>query len=119
VVKNRAEVDGLFKANPCGVPISTGGWAGSGAAVSWATTNYYLHKAYPDLVDAESVVRGPYLLFGAQRASNTSLVATARRSAGTAGPHEEMWSMADTASNGVPHEGQCQRVSRRVPDVGG
>jgi endoglucanase len=76
VVKYKAEVDGLLKASPYGVPISTGGWAGSGGVVSWATTNYYLHKAFPDLIDAESVFRGLYFLFGTHPASNVSFVAT-------------------------------------------
>jgi endoglucanase len=76
VVKYKAEVDGLFKANPYGVPIGTRGWAGSGQVVSWATTNYYLHKAYPDLIDAESVFRGLNFLFGTHPASNVSFVAT-------------------------------------------
>jgi endoglucanase len=76
VVKYKAETDTLLKANPYGVPISTGGWAGSGGVVGWATTNYYLHKAYPDLIDKESVFRGLYFLFGTHPASNVSLVAT-------------------------------------------
>jgi endoglucanase len=75
-VKYRAEVDGLAKANPYGVPIATGGWAGSGGVVGWATTNYYLHKVYPDLFDRELVFRGLDFLFGTHPASNVSLVAT-------------------------------------------
>jgi endoglucanase len=75
-VKYKAEVDGLLKANPYGVPIATGGWAGSGGVVNWATANYYLNKVFPDLFDKESVYRGLYFLFGTHPASNTSLVAT-------------------------------------------
>ncbi len=75
-VKYKADVDALLKANPYGVPIATGGWAGSGGVVGWATTNYYLHKVYPDLFDKESVFRGLNFLFGTHPASNTSLVAT-------------------------------------------
>jgi hypothetical protein len=76
VVKYRAEVDALAKANPYGVPIATGGWAGSGGVVTWSTTNYHLHKLYPDLFDKELVFRGLHFLFGTHPASNTSLVAT-------------------------------------------
>jgi endoglucanase len=75
VVKYKAEVDGQFKANPYGVPIAPGGWAGSGGVVNWATTNYHLHKVYPDLFDRESVFRGLNFLFGTHPATNTSLVA--------------------------------------------
>ena len=35
------------------MPIATGGWAGNGGVISWATTNYHLHKAYPDLFGTE------------------------------------------------------------------
>jgi len=76
VVKYRADVDALAKANPYGVPIATGGWAGSGGVMSWATTNYFLYKAYPDVFDAEFVFRGLHFLFGTHPASNTSFVAT-------------------------------------------
>ncbi len=76
VVKYRADVDAQAKANPYGVPIATGGWAGSGGVMGWATTNYFLHKAYPDVFDAELVFRGLHFLFGVHPASNTSLVAT-------------------------------------------
>lgn len=75
-VKYKAEVDGLSKANPYGVPIATGGWAGSGNVVNWATTNYHLNKVFPDLFDRETVLRGMNFLFGTHPASNTSLVAT-------------------------------------------
>ncbi len=75
VEKHRAEAEDLLKQNPYGVPIATGGWAGSGGVMAWATTNYHLHKAYPDLIDKEMVYRGLYFLFGTHPATNTSLVA--------------------------------------------
>jgi len=76
VVKYKAEVDALAKANPYGVPIATGGWAGSGGVMGWAAANYHLSKVYPDLFDRETVLRGMNFLFGTHPASNTSLVAT-------------------------------------------
>ncbi len=75
-VKYKAEIDALEKANPYGVPIATGGWAGSGGVVNWATTNYHLHKVFPDLFDREQVFRGLHFIFGTHPASNTSFVAT-------------------------------------------
>ncbi len=75
-VKYKSEVENLARENPYGVPIATGGWAGSGGVVNWATTNYHLHKLYPDLFDKELVYRGLHFLFGTHPASNTSLVAT-------------------------------------------
>ena len=64
VVKYKGEMDALQKQNPYGVPITTGGWGGNGAVVSWATANYYLHETYPDLVGPEYVFR---LVKGGQR----------------------------------------------------
>jgi hypothetical protein len=72
--KYKGELDALLKANPYGVPIGTGGWAGNGEVVNWATTNYYLHKAYPDLVGKEYVTRGLDFLFGTHPAHNYSFV---------------------------------------------
>ena len=45
VEKYKAELDGMLKQNPYGVPIGTRGWAGNSQVIGWATTNYYLHKA--------------------------------------------------------------------------
>ena len=50
VEKYKVELDGMLKRNPYGVPIGTGGWAGNSQVIGWATANYHLHKAYPDLV---------------------------------------------------------------------
>jgi hypothetical protein len=72
--KYKAELDGMSKVNPYGVPIGTGGWAGNGEVVNWATTNYYLHKAYPDLVGKEFVTRGLDFLFGTHPDHNLSFV---------------------------------------------
>jgi hypothetical protein len=60
--------------NPFGVPITRGGWAGSGAVVGFATTAYYLHRAYPDLFDTKDVMRGLAFLYGTHPGSNISLV---------------------------------------------
>jgi hypothetical protein len=74
VEKYRAELDKLGKDNPWAVPIRLGGWAGNGEVVNWATTNYALHKAYPDLVGQEYVTRGLDFLFGTHPYHNYSFV---------------------------------------------
>jgi hypothetical protein len=74
VEKYKTELDGMLKLNPYGVPIGTGGWAGTGEVVNWSTTNYYLHKAYPDLVGKELVTRGLDFLFGTHPDHNLSFV---------------------------------------------
>ena len=60
--------------NPFGVPITEGGWAGSGWVIRHATNNYYIHKAFPELVDRESVLQGLNFLYGTHPAHNLSLV---------------------------------------------
>ena len=74
VEKYKAELDGMLKQNPYGVPIGTRGWAGNSQVITWATTNYYLHKAYPDLVGKDLVTRGLDYIFGTHPAHNYSFV---------------------------------------------
>lgn len=62
------------KGNPYGVPITEGGWAGNGAVVGLATTDYALHKAFPDLIGDEGVFRGLDYLYGTHPGSNLSFV---------------------------------------------
>lgn len=68
------QLERLRRENPYGVPIPTGGWAGGGVAIEFAITNYYLHKAFPALVPAESVFRGLSYVFGCHPGSDVSLV---------------------------------------------
>jgi endoglucanase len=74
VEKYKVELDGLLKQNPYGVPIGTRGWAGNSQVIAWATTNYYLHEAYPDLVSTELVTRGLDYIFGTHPVHNYSFV---------------------------------------------
>jgi endoglucanase len=60
--------------NPFGVLITEGGWAGSGTVIQLAINNYYIHKAFPDLVNRESVLKGLNFLYGTHPAHNLSLV---------------------------------------------
>jgi hypothetical protein len=68
------EVTKGLAANPFGVPITRGGWAGSGTVVGFATTLYYLHAAFPDLFDREYALRGLNFLYGTHPGSDISLV---------------------------------------------
>jgi endoglucanase len=74
ISKYKEEIDGLYAQNPYGVPIGTRGWAGNEGVISWAVTNYHLHKAYPDLIGPEYVVRGLNYILGCHPASNVSFV---------------------------------------------
>lgn len=60
--------------NPFAVPITEGGWAGSGWVIRHAMNNYYVHKAFPDLVGRESVLQGLNFLYGTHPHHNLSLV---------------------------------------------
>jgi endoglucanase len=67
-------MDALAKRNPYGVPIGTRGWAGNSEVISWAVSNYFVHKAYPEIVDRESILRGLHYILGCHPASNVSFV---------------------------------------------
>lgn len=74
-VKNyRNNLDRIAQQNPFGVPIGTGGWAGSGQVIGFAGTNYLLHKAFPGVIDAEFVFRGLNYIYGCHPGSDISLV---------------------------------------------
>jgi hypothetical protein len=60
--------------NPYGVPVTGGGWAGSGWVINFAITNYYLHKAFPDIIEPELVFRGLNYIFGCHPGSSISFV---------------------------------------------
>ncbi len=70
----RRELDELDRQNPYGVPIATGGWAGNGRIITWAITNYLLHKAFPDLIDAEHAFKGLNYILGCHPDSDISFV---------------------------------------------
>ncbi len=61
-------------ANPFGVPITTGGWAGSGTVLGTALNAYALHKAFPDVMPAAPVQRGLEFLLGHHPGSDISFV---------------------------------------------
>ncbi len=70
----REQLKEIESKNPFAVPITEGGWAGSGAVIRHALNNYYIHKAFPDVVSRESVLQGLNFLYGTHPAHNLSLV---------------------------------------------
>ncbi len=70
----KEQIDNLQKENPFGVPISTGGWAGSGWAVRFGITTYILHKAFPEIIGPEYTSRGLNYILGCHSGSNISFV---------------------------------------------
>ena len=70
----RAANEELLAENPYGVPISTSGWAGNSAVISWAITNYHLHQAFPETIGKKYTCRGLNYVFGCHPYSNVSFV---------------------------------------------
>lgn len=67
-------LDKMSTQNPYGVPVTGGGWAGSGAVINFGLTNYYLHRAFPDIIGAEAVYNSLHYLYGTHPGSDISLV---------------------------------------------
>ncbi len=74
VMEYKKIVDEIKMDNPYGVPISGGGWGGSGGVVRFAITNYYAYKAFPDIMSKEDVLRSMDYIFGCHPYSNESFV---------------------------------------------
>ncbi|HTG38153.1 glycoside hydrolase family 9 protein [Sphingomonas sp.] len=65
---------GFAKANPYGVPIGEGGWAGNGGVIAFGLTAYRLHKAFPDIVPARHVFDALAYIHGNHPGSDISFV---------------------------------------------
>jgi endoglucanase len=74
VIKYKESIGENDKKNPYGVPITLGGWGGSGGVVNWAITSYYAHKAFPDIIGKEYIFRGLSYIYGCHPYSNISFV---------------------------------------------
>ncbi|MCX6334280.1 MAG: glycoside hydrolase family 9 protein [Bacteroidia bacterium] len=74
VEKFKTANDALLKQNPFGVSISTGGWGGNEGIISWAITNYLLHKSFPEIIGQEYTQRGMAYIFGCHPYSDISFV---------------------------------------------
>ena len=74
IVKYKETIDGYSKENPYGVPITTRGWGGNSFVISFAITNYYANKAFPDIISPEYVFKGLNYIFGCHPYSNISFV---------------------------------------------
>jgi hypothetical protein len=74
VARYKRNCNDLNKQNPYGVPIVARGWGGNSEIIRWATTNYYAHKFFPDIVDSEYVYKGLNYIFGCHPYSNVSFV---------------------------------------------
>lgn len=76
ILKFKKEADSFSTQSPYGVPMGGRGWAGNTPIMTWAINNYFVHKYYPDIMDAEYVYKGLNYIFGCHPYSNISFVAT-------------------------------------------
>jgi len=74
VIDYKQKVDSFQLQNPYGVPITTGGWAGSGAVTGFGITTYDLYKVYPEIIDPKYTFKALEYLFGNHPGSNISFV---------------------------------------------
>jgi len=74
IVKYKKSIDKNVTENPYGVPVITSGWGGTSQAINWSITNYYVHKAYPDIIGKEYVYKGLNYVLGCHPYSNLSFV---------------------------------------------
>ncbi|WP_163399781.1 glycoside hydrolase family 9 protein [Flavobacterium fluviatile] len=74
VLKYKESIDNENADNPYGVPLVKRGWGGTSQVINWASTNYYIHKNYPDILDKEYVYQGLNYIFGCHPYSNLSFV---------------------------------------------
>ena len=70
----RAEIEAYEQENPFGVPITRAGWAGGGTVISFGISNYWLHKAFPEIVEKDWVLRSLNYMFGTHPGSSRSLI---------------------------------------------
>ncbi|MCW2365882.1 hypothetical protein M2341_001329 [Sphingobium sp. B7D2B] len=69
-----AQSDKIAAANPYGVPISEGGWAGNEGVIDYGLAAYALHKAFPAIVKPDAVFRSIDYLLGNHPGSDISFV---------------------------------------------
>jgi hypothetical protein len=74
LVSYKTKLDENLAKNPYGVPIATGTWGGSGLAAAFASQMYFLHRAFPDVIDAQYTLRGLDYVLGVHPVSNISYV---------------------------------------------
>jgi hypothetical protein len=73
--KYKQYIDSIGKANPYGVPIGLGNWAGGNQVLSFGTTVCFAYLNYPDIITKDDVFRTANWLYGCHPYHNYSFVA--------------------------------------------
>ncbi|WP_372775327.1 glycoside hydrolase family 9 protein [Mangrovibacterium sp.] len=66
--------DQMNEQTPFGLPVSRGGWAGNGGIIEIGIENYFLHKAFPDLVTPDLTFKALEYIHGCHPGSDISFV---------------------------------------------
>ncbi len=74
VEKYKKECNDFYNQNPYGILIGKRPWAGNHELITWAITNYHLHKAFPNIISPEYIYCGLNYIFGCHPSSNISFV---------------------------------------------
>lgn len=74
VVKYKETAEKMTAANPFGVPITEGGWAGNGFVIGMAINAEALHREFPDLISLDMMYQGLAYIYGTHPAHNLSFV---------------------------------------------
>jgi endoglucanase len=72
----KARVDASLTANPFGVPISEGSWAGANLVATFGTRMWLLHQAFPEIVGRDYTLDALDYVLGRHPVNNLSLVST-------------------------------------------
>ncbi len=72
----KVRIDAQMAANPFGVPIDEGSWAGSSHVAQFGSTMYMLHTAFPQVIGVDYTLRALDYLLGRHPYNNLSLVST-------------------------------------------
>jgi len=75
LVTYKSKLDENLAKNPYGVPIAMGTWGGSGWVAGFGAQMYFLHQAFPEIIDTSYTLRSLDYLLGAHPVSNVSYVA--------------------------------------------
>ena len=75
MLKYQEYIESFDKANPYGVPITLGNWAGVNAVLNFGITVCFAHQYFPDIVKKEETYRTANWLFGCHPYHNYSFVA--------------------------------------------
>lgn len=70
----KAALDADLAKNPFGVPITMGGWGGSGGVLGFGMNSYILHRVFPEIFGPEYTLRALAYVLGTHPASDVSLV---------------------------------------------